>query len=195
MDAAECGTQRRSQSPHFILRGMYFTGLGEDDFYKKVGVYAASDLLIEMLHYIQDWKGAISVNDDKKYTFLKTILLTLPDASDRRLPFTLPVAKDPRLYEAITFLQDNLMENIDISTLSTRFGFSLRSLQRLFQEDLKMSYAQYLKTLRIIKALELLNSTDITLSEIAIQVGYNSFPTFSNTFLEIVGVRPKVYKR
>jgi transcriptional regulator GlxA family with amidase domain len=61
-----------------------------------------------------------------------------------------------------------------------KLGFSERSLLRLFQEDLKMLYAQYLKTLRVVRAIESLTSTNLSINEISFQVGYDSFPTFSN---------------
>jgi transcriptional regulator GlxA family with amidase domain len=41
----------------------------------------------------------------------------------------------------------------------------------------------------------LLTTTPLSINEVAIHVGYDSYPTFSNTFFDIVGVRPKVYKR
>ncbi len=184
-----------SNHPDFVLRNIYYTNLGNDVFFKKVGVYAANDLLIEMLKYSDTWAGNISTSDEQKYTFLKAIQLILPDASNRKLPFALPFAKDERLQKILSYIQNQLMENINITDISTNFGFSPRSLLRLFQSDLKMTFAQYLKTLRTIKAIELLTTTNKTLPEIAFDVGYESFPTFSNTFFEIVGVRPKAYKR
>ena len=119
----------------------------------------------------------------------------LADSYSRRLPIELPVAKHDRLQQILNFLQDQLNEQINIGIIANKFGFSERSLQRLFQTELNLSYAHYLKTLRVVRAIELLSSTDLSINEIAYKVGYESFPTFSNTFLEVVGVRPKVYRK
>jgi transcriptional regulator GlxA family with amidase domain len=148
-----------------------------------------------MLHYIEDWEGVILTTEGKKHTILQAIMMILPDAGNRKLPIALPVPKDERLQKVVNFMQDQMTENINIGKISVQFGFSERSLLRLFQDDIKMSYAQYLKTLRAIRAIELLTTTNLAINEVAFQVGYDSFPTFSNTFLEIVGVRPKVYRR
>ena len=119
----------------------------------------------------------------------------LADSYSRRLPIELPVAKHDRLQQILNFLQDQLNEQINIGMIANKFGFSERSLQRLFQTELNLSYAHYLKTLRVVRAIELLSSTDLSINEIAYKVGYESFPTFSNTFLDVVGVRPKVYRK
>ena len=184
-----------STNEDFTMRNIYFIDIGTDDFYKNVGVFAVNDLLLEMLKYIESWNSLILPTDEKRYTFLKALLLILPDTGHKKLPFALPMAKDERLKEILTYIELQLMNELRIESICTKFGFSPRNLLRLFQSDLKMPYAQYVKTLRAIRAIELLTTTSLTLTEIAFRVGYDSFPTFSNTFFEIVGVRPKAYKK
>ncbi|MNU11728.1 DNA-binding transcriptional regulator AraC [compost metagenome] len=46
----------------------------------------------------------------------------------------------------------------------------------------------------MIKAMEKLLETDLTISEIAYEVGYNSISSFSNTFYKMVGKRPSEFK-
>jgi AraC-like DNA-binding protein len=45
------------------------------------------------------------------------------------------------------------------------------------------------------KALEFVLEKKHTIGEIALMVGYSSLPTFSNTFLKILGKRPSEYLR
>ena len=179
----------------FVMTSIFYINVLEGEFYNNVGVYAANNLLIELLNYVQDWDGIVLRNDEKKYSALWTIMCILADSYSRRLPIELPVAKHDRLQQILNFLQDQLNEQINIGMIANKFGFSERSLQRLFQTELNLSYAHYLKTLRVVRAIELLSSTDLSINEIAYKVGYESFPTFSNTFLEVVGVRPKVYRK
>ena len=79
------------------------------------------------------------------------------------------------------------------SKLAVQFGFSERSLYRLFQKDLGMSFIQYLTIRRILKAIELLLEKKLAVNEVALAVGYNSVPTFSNTFYKILRQRPSEY--
>lgn len=181
--------------PDVFITNIFYTEVLNDDFYEKAGVYAANNLLVELLAYIKQWNTIVLSNEEKKFSILRSIMCILSENSNRRLPIELPVAKEPRLQVILNFMQDQMTEQISISQISNQFGFSERSLLRLFQEDLKMSYAQYLKTLRVVRAIELLTTTKLSINEIAFQVGYDSFPTFSNTFQDLVGVRPKVYRQ
>ncbi|MBK7869571.1 MAG: helix-turn-helix domain-containing protein [Saprospiraceae bacterium] len=176
------------------LRTLYFQAKSSDpDFFKQVGVYPVNDLLLEMIDYTKDWKGLILPEDENRFTFGMAIKAILPELSKNKLPFCLPMAKDSRLKKITAYLLENLSSPLHLSEIAQQFGVSERSLARLFQSDLRMSYIKYLRTLRIIHALALLSTTKMSVYEVAYQVGYNSFPTFSNMFYQIVGVRPKSY--
>ena len=56
-----------------------------------------------------------------------------------------------------------------------------------------MTFIQYATILRMLKALKLLLDERMPVNEVANAVGYNSLPTFSNTFTKIVGLRPSEY--
>ncbi|MCB0649108.1 MAG: helix-turn-helix domain-containing protein [Saprospiraceae bacterium] len=180
--------------PDVQITNIFYTEVLHDPFYTKTGVYAASNLLVELLHHIKMWNTAVHSRDKKKYSILHTIMCILSDESNKKLPIELPVAKNPRLQEILDFMHYHMPHKISIGNLAGQYGMSERSLLRLFREDVQMSYAQYLKTLRVVKALELLTSTSMTINQIAYEIGYESLPTFSNTFREMIGVRPKVYR-
>jgi AraC-like DNA-binding protein len=56
-----------------------------------------------------------------------------------------------------------------------------------------MSFIQFYTIRRILKAIELLLDRKLSVKEVAQEVGYNSVPTFSNTFFKILGQRPSDY--
>ena len=82
-----------------------------------------------------------------------------------------------------------------IKKITAEFGFSERPLSRLFQKDLAMTFVQYFTILRMLRALQLLIDGSYSISEISNMVGYNSLPTFSNTFQKVIGVRPTDYSK
>ena len=90
-------------------------------------------------------------------------------------------------------MEDNLQEPIVFPELAHRFGFSERSLSRLFHKDLAMSFVQYLTIQRMMRALRFLLEERMSVKEAAALVGYNSVPTFSTTFYKIIGIRPSDY--
>ena len=61
---------------------------------------------------------------------------------------------------------------------------------KALQITLDISFLQYLKTLRMVKAIELILKSHKSINEIADEVGYSSISTFSDTFHEFTQSRP-----
>ena len=181
-------------SPEVIMRNLYFPITDTDDpFFLRTSIYPVNDLLLELILFTTRWTGHIAPDNKSVYTVVEAFKMLLPQVSNFSLPLALPLAKDKRLKQLITYLEENLNKDFLFNDLAINFGFSPRSLSRLFQKDLGMSFIQYLTALRMLKALQLLLEKSLTINEVAMQVGYNSLPTFSNTFQKMIGVRPSEY--
>ncbi|HEY8400872.1 MAG TPA: AraC family transcriptional regulator [Cytophagaceae bacterium] len=179
-----------------ILRSVFFYTQddGKDPFYSQVGIYPINDLLMQMIKYSESWDGHI-LPDDKRYSFLKVIKDILPDISSRKVPIALPYTENKRMQPILTFIDDNISEELTLELISNKFGLSERTLSRLFQATLKMSFLQYLKLLRIVRAIELILKTDYSISEIAYTVGYQSISSFSSAFYKLTNYRPTDFKK
>src|SRR5690606_15733854 len=109
----------------------------------------------QMIKYTEKWEGAIGPKN-KKYYFLDTIRQLLPEISTKVLPIALPSTENERMVVIMKFLDDNIAENHTLETVSKRFALSDRSLSRLFKSTLGISFLQYLKLLRMVKAFEMI---------------------------------------
>ncbi|WP_296146541.1 AraC family transcriptional regulator [uncultured Flavobacterium sp.] len=182
-----------TSSEQAIMRNLYFPeARNEHEFYDTEGIYPANDLLLQMMLFTNRWNGHLK-KDSRNYTIASAIKAILPEICTAQLHLSLPFAKDQRLENILSYLDKNLGETILFSDLANRFGFSERSLYRLFEKDLNMSFIQYFTIRRILKAIELLLEKKLSVNEVALAVGYNSTPTFSNTFFKILGQRPTEY--
>ncbi|GAB3862396.1 helix-turn-helix transcriptional regulator [Hymenobacter terrigena] len=159
-------------------------------FYSVLGIYPVTTLLYEMLLYTEPWAGHIEPADAERFQFLATLKSILPTISRHPLPISLPTTDDERLRPLLAYVAKNLGEPLELGALARQFGFSTRTLTRLFQQRMSLSFVQYLKLCRIIAAMELLLQTSKSISEIAYEVGYNSLSAFSNTFYQLVQRRP-----
>lgn len=183
--------QPNSQS--VMMRNLYFpVEMNEDSFYGTEGIYPINDLLLQMMLFTNRWNGNLK-KGSRNYSIALAIKAILPEICLTNLPLSLPSPKDIRLIKIIYYLDKNLGDTILFSDLADRFGFSERSLYRLFQKDLGMSFIQYFTIRRILKAIELLLEKKLSVNEVAQAVGYNSVPTFSNTFFKTLGQRPSDY--
>jgi transcriptional regulator GlxA family with amidase domain len=127
--------------------------------------------------------------------FLACIRQMLPDEMQQSIQTSLPYTDNPQLQQAIRLLLQDLDEPEDIQEIAKQLHVSVRTLQRMFRDELQMSYSTYLKTARMIKAVELLMYTTMQVNEIAFAVGYESQQTFSNTFEAMLGVRPGIFRK
>lgn len=179
-----------------IVRNIYFDTFTDDEnpFYKQIGIYPVNNLLLEMFLFSERWNGNISPGT-KEYDFLNTLKNILPVVSQHPLPIALPTTENERLRPVLRYIATNLSQDtMSLESVGKATSFSTRTLSRLFQSALNVSFFQYLKLARMIKAMEKLLESDATISEIAYSVGYNSISSFSNTFFKMVGKRPSEFK-
>ena len=181
-------------TPEVIMRNLYFpTEKTDAPFYQQVGIYPVNELLWQLLCYTRKWDGDILETDAKRFPVVAAFKVLLAQISTGPLMLTLPRPKDPRLEKTLVYLKDNLDKNVSLAEIASHLGMSERSLHRLFKSDVKITFIHYYTLLRIFKALEYVLEKKHTIGEIALMVGYSSLPTFSNTFLKILGKRPSEY--
>lgn len=181
-------------SPEVLMRNLYFPiKENDDEFFGKIGIYPANDLLIHLMLFTNRWNGDIEPDDETRYSIAYAFKMLLPELSRNVLPLALPYPEEPRLTRIVRYMDKHVAENMGFKRLAKHFGISERSLARLFKKELKMSFIQYYTIMRMLKALKLLLEDKLSINEVASRVGYNSLPTFSNTFTKVVGVRPSEY--
>ena len=93
------------------------------------------------------------------------------------------------------FMCEHISERFTIDGLARRFGMNTTTLKTVFKDVYGTSLAAHIKEHRMKKAAELLSRTDLSISEVAAQVGYESQGKFSATFKEFYGTIPSGYKR
>lgn len=80
------------------------------------------------------------------------------------------------------YVEDNLDKNIQLSDVSNKFYYSYSYLSRLFKEEVKVNFSQYVIDRRIEKAKYYLLSTNKNIGEIALEVGYSNPNSFRRVF-------------
>ena len=84
--------------------------------------------------------------------------------------------------------------NISLLTVSRHVGMSAAHFSTVFSQHEGRTFISYLTSLRIDRAKELLSSTNMKLSDIALEVGYNEPNYFSHVFRKSEGITPKEYR-
>ncbi len=186
-----------TNNTHIMMFTIYFDNHDlMDEFFRHTGVYKVNTLLHEMIEFSRKWDGHIGKQQHVAYHFIQAIKAILPEMSKiRRLPLLGFVqAQNIRLLEVMDYLKENLDQKIDLTCVALKFGFSTRSLSRLFSTE-GINFNSYLQSIRIVKAMELLAEKNLDVTSVSIMVGYESPASFSKIFKRFTGVRPSEYMK
>lgn len=172
---------------------IYFPDKKADGFYDELGIYPVSNLLAEMLSFSEKWQGDYC-KGSWEFEFLLTLKGVLAKENLKKFSIQLPTTDDKRLNAITDRFKNRLNENLSLDSIASQSGMSVRSLTRLFQTKLHITFVQYLKMLRIIRAMELIKDTDLNMTQIAYEIGYSNIAAFSNNFQQLTNMRPTEFK-
>ena len=89
----------------------------------------------------------------------------------------------------------NYMEPIKLDDIAASASVSVGVCCRCFKEMVRKSPNQYLVAYRISRAMELLGSSEKTVTEIAVETGFNDASHFIQYFKRQTGMTPKDYRK
>ncbi len=99
------------------------------------------------------------------------------------------------VYRAIDILLDEMADPPGLVELAHRVGTNHARLGRAFQTHLGMSTFDYLREQRLVRAQELLATTDRPIQQIADAVGFKRAGDFATAFRHRFGVTPREYRK
>lgn len=92
------------------------------------------------------------------------------------------------------FIAENISEELTRKMLAQNIHFSEDYIARIFKTETGKSISTYVMEQRMEFAKKYLKETGLTISEIAIRVGYNNFSYFSKTFKDYTGKTPNEFR-
>ena len=93
------------------------------------------------------------------------------------------------------YVDAHLGTRLDVDALARIVGLSASHFSRSFQKAVGMSPHRYVVQCRVIRAQELLATTQLPLAEIALTSGFSDQSHFSRRFHELIGVPPRKFRR
>lgn len=98
---------------------------------------------------------------------------------------------DQRLVKAIAIMEQQLENPINTAEVAAQVYISVRQLERLFQQHLKVSPSEYYLSLRLLKAKQLLQNSRLAISIISLICGFSSGSHLSRSYLAYFGKNPR----
>ena len=116
-------------------------------------------------------------------------------ANLKRTEVNLSRSLDRRIQMVVMLLESNSHQQIGIEDMARLVNLSPGRLAHLFKSEMELSIQQYLTQLRLAKAKSELESSFLSIKEIAASVGFSSAARFVVCFKNVVGATPAHYRK
>jgi AraC-like DNA-binding protein len=173
------------------FRGLLFPAELTRDQRDQPTVVAVSGLLRELILALTSAEAAEGRPDGARRRLERVTLDQLRESSEQ--PLHLPEPGDDRLRAVTALLREDPGNPATLAALGRRAGASARTLSRLFDRELAMSFHRWRTQLRIHHALVLL-AAGTSVTDTAIECGWSNPSSFIEAFARAVGQTPGRYQ-
>lgn len=99
------------------------------------------------------------------------------------------------IYKILRYVEEYYSAPISMNDLSEVTGLSADYMTRRFKSVLNMTPSEYVRKFRIARAMELLCTSELSVSEVASRTGFSDVSLFSRVFKQSVGLPPAHYRK
>jgi len=104
------------------------------------------------------------------------------------------ISKSRRIEKVNNYVQKNLNQKITLSDVASLVNMSETAFSHFFKKSTNTSFTDYLNDLRLGHAARLLTETEMTISEICFDSGFNNVSNFNRTFKKKIGFTPTGFR-
>lgn len=160
------------------------------------GCWAApiNGLAKEMLGFALRWGRDRAADDPVANAYFNALGLLCKEWFQCSRMMWIPFGESAELKRAIAYSRTRLA-SVTIELAAEAAGTSVRTLRRYFQDELGMSWRRFLQELRMTRAIELLTLRQLSVTQTALDVGFNSVAAFTLAFTSFTGKTPSTYTR
>jgi len=146
----------------------------------KTAGYKAAELLDKMMAGKKIKKTAITISPLYVVTRRSTDILAIDE---------------PIVARAVAFIHKNTGNILQVSDIVSEVGISRRALELRFKKTLGRTVQQEIRRIRVNKAARMLLETNLSISNIALKLGYSDTSNISRYFKREKGLEPSVYRK
>jgi transcriptional regulator GlxA family with amidase domain len=147
------------------------------------GAMAAFDLSLDLIRHQNGATLALDVA-----SIFMSVTPHAPQGNARSL------CKIPVVQDAVALMQSNIEAPLTIPEIALQLGANTKQLLRAFKRDLEQSPVDIYRNLRLSFARHLLHTTDHSIQEVLLRVGYQNQSAFSRAFKARFGQTPQNYR-
>jgi transcriptional regulator GlxA family with amidase domain len=100
-----------------------------------------------------------------------------------------------KIRKGISYLEDHLSEEVTLADVAAAACHEQTAFSKSFRKRIGISFREFAQTLRIVRSIETMGASDLSLTEIAFSVGFNNLTTFERAFRKCTGLSPSDYRK
>ncbi|SFC61335.1 GlxA family transcriptional regulator [Pseudoalteromonas denitrificans] len=159
-----------------------------DRIYCAASLNSLADIIVHIIHQFYGTEAAQHVERNFSHEIRK------PYEEQRYLAGAVDRHPDELIAQIQFWMRTNLSSTLDLSQVAAQFGVSQRSFTRRFKAATGTKATDYWQQLRIETVKDLLSSSNLSIQEIAFEVGYSDQGYLTRLFKKHLGQTPKQYR-
>ena len=123
-------------------------------------------------------------------------VLKMQILAEKEYTLSLEQKSDKKFFNnIIEYINLKLFEDCNFEQIAMNFGISSRYLRKIFEKELGMSPVLYVANMRIEKAKKILATSNVSITKLAFDLGFNSVQYFSEVFKKQTGISPRDFRK
>lgn len=180
--------QFKRDYPKVLLKPDFFITQSER-LYSVASLNALADVIVHIISQYYGQKAAQHVERNFSHEIRK------PYEDQRYLEGAVDKHPDELIAQIQFWLKNNLSGEHTLKKVAVLFGLSYRTFNRRFRSATNQSPVEYWQQLRVQTAKELLASSNLSIQEIALEVGYNDQGHLTRVFKKVLNQTPSEYRK
>jgi AraC-like DNA-binding protein len=185
------GVAHRTRIHRVRSGSVFFPGQMVGNAGDRVRTILVSTLMREMIRESMRWPCSES-ESPMGLAYFDAMAKLCAEWIERETDLVLPRSRDPRLTRALQFTTKKT--NATLAAVCRHAGMSERSLRRYATLEVGMTWDDYRRRARLLRAISLLSDTDTSIGDIAAQCGFESPSAFARAFGVVMGEAPRDYR-
>lgn len=126
---------------------------------------------------------------------MMNLMLYILDHTNPVHEYTDSQLKNSYVAYALNYIHEHFNTKILQEDIARQLQISVRYLSKLFKSYMGVTLSNYINIYRINRSIRLMQTTDLTLTEIALQVGFTDSQHYSKVFMSIINETPSQYRK
>jgi AraC-like DNA-binding protein len=160
---------------------------------RRARIVAVAPLLQEMMAFGVRWPIGRAETDPLADRFFEVFAGLVGTALDEEAPLSLPTSQHPLVRAAMTYTKEHL-DVVDAVRVAAAVNVSGRTLRRLFDTEVGMTWRRYLLQARLLQSIALLSEPGPSVMDVSTAVGFESVSAFTRAFSRHTGETPAAYR-